>query len=190
MARSPLRDRRILIVDQDAKDRDDRTWCFWTDQPTLFDAIVSCSWSQFQVQGKHLAKTLDLQAYRYKMIRGIDFYRFATASLVEHPHIDFLQGRVERIEDGVQEASIVVEGQKYAGTWVFDSLFDWSAFRPDPARYHSLAQQFKGWAGTAGAVWRTRNGSPSRPERGPAALLDGTGANGGAEWSAGHTPRG
>jgi lycopene beta-cyclase len=145
LARSPLRDRRILMVDQDAKDRDDRTWCFWTDRPTLFDAIVSCSWGQVQVLGKHFAQTLDLQAYCYKMIRGIDFYRFARASLVEHPHIDFLQGRVERIEDGGKVASVVVDGQTYAGTWVFDSLFDWSAFRPDPARYHSLAQQFKGW---------------------------------------------
>jgi lycopene beta-cyclase len=26
---SPLRDRSILIVDKDAKQQNDRTWCFW-----------------------------------------------------------------------------------------------------------------------------------------------------------------
>jgi lycopene beta-cyclase len=145
LTRSPLRDRRVLIVEQDSKDRDDHTWCFWTDRPTLFDDIVCRSWSQLQVLGEHFAKTLDLQAYRYKMIRGIDFYRFARACLEEHPHLDFLQGRVERIEDGGKVASLCVDGRRYTGTWVFDSLFDWSAFQPDPARYHSLTEQFKGW---------------------------------------------
>jgi lycopene beta-cyclase len=145
LARSPLCDRRVLIVEQNAKELDDHTWCFWTDRPTLFDDMVSRSWSQLQVLGQHEVSTLDLQAYRYKMIRGIDFYRFARASLGEHPQADFLQGRVERIEDGVEEVSVVVDGRKYTGTWVFDSLFDWSAFRPDPARYCFLAQQFKGW---------------------------------------------
>jgi lycopene beta-cyclase len=37
LVQSPLRDRRVLIVEQDAKDQNDRTWCFWTDGPTLFD---------------------------------------------------------------------------------------------------------------------------------------------------------
>ncbi len=142
---SPLRGYRVLVVEQDAKDRDDRTWCFWANHPTLFEEIVSSSWDRLQVVGKHESLTLALREYRYNMIRGIDFYRFARASLKKHPQVDFLRGRVERIEDGVHEAGVLVDGQKYTGTWVFDSLFDWSAFRPDPARYHTLVQQFKGW---------------------------------------------
>lgn len=59
--------------------------------------------------------------------------------------MEFLQGKVERIEDGDQQASMLVDGKKYAGTWVFDSLFDWSAFKPDQTYYHVLKQQFKGW---------------------------------------------
>jgi lycopene beta-cyclase len=145
LAQSPMRDRRVLIVEQDAKDQNDRTWCFWTDQPTLFDDIVYRSWSQLQVLGEHYAKTLDLHAYRYNMIRGIDFYRFARQALAVHPHIEFLQGRVERIENGDQEASVLVDGRSYTGTWVFDSLFNRSAFQPDQDRYHYLKQQFKGW---------------------------------------------
>jgi lycopene beta-cyclase len=145
LVQSPLRDRRILIVEQDTKDRDDRTWCFWADQPTLFDGIVDCSWDKLQVLGEHFAKTLDLQAYRYKMIRGIDFYRFAREALAKPPHVDFLRGKVEYIEDGGKVASLCVDGRRYTGNWVFDSLFDWSAFQPDRDRYHSLWQQFKGW---------------------------------------------
>jgi lycopene beta-cyclase len=48
LMRSPLRDRSILIVDKDAKDHNDRTFCFWTDRPSLFDDLVYRSWSQLR----------------------------------------------------------------------------------------------------------------------------------------------
>ncbi len=142
---SPLRNRKVLIVEQDAKDQNDRTWCFWADQPTLFDDLVFRSWNQLQVVGECFAKTLDLHLYRYKMLRGIDFYHFAHQIIAASPHMDLLQGRVEHIEDGDQAASVLVDGQRYTGTWVFDSSFNWTAFQPEPNRYHCLIQQFKGW---------------------------------------------
>jgi lycopene beta-cyclase len=145
LVHSPLRDRSILIVEKDAKDQNDHTWSFWTDQPTLFDDIVSRSWSKLQVLGEQFGKTFDLHTYRYKMIRGIDFYCFARQALSVCPHVEFLQGKVEMIEDGDQEASVLVDGQKYTGTWVFDSRFNRATFKPDEAHYHYLKQQFKGW---------------------------------------------
>ena len=145
LARSPLRDRRVLIVEKDAKDHNDRTWCFWANQPTFFDDIVYRSWNQLQVLGDHFEKTLDLQGYRYNMIRGIDFYRFARHVASECPHMEFLRGNVERIEDGAELANVLVNGQHYAGTWVFDSRFNWSDFKPDLTHYHDIKQQFKGW---------------------------------------------
>ena len=167
LVQSPLRDHSMLIVEQGAKNQNDRTWCFWTDQSTLFDDIVYHSWDTLQVFGKCFAKTMEMPAYRYKMIRGIDFYNFVRQALSAYPHVDFLQGKVERIEDGDQQASVLVDGQRYAGTWVFDSLFNWNAFQPDQVhypemrprstlrgtlhvsraegKYHYLKQQFKGW---------------------------------------------
>ena len=145
LARSPLRDRSILIVEKDAKDKNDRTWCFWANQPWFFDDIVYRSWNQLQVLGEHFEKTLDLHEYRYNMIRGIDFYRFSRRIVSECPHVEFLRGTVELIEDGDQRATVLVNGIQYAGTWVFDSLFDWSAFKSDPTQYHAIRQQFKGW---------------------------------------------
>jgi lycopene beta-cyclase len=145
LMQSPLRDRRMLIVEQDAKDQNDRTWCFWTDQPTLFDRIISCSWDQLRVVGERFARTVDLHPYHYQLIRGIDFYRFARQTLSQAPQIEFLRGHVDGIEDGDQHASVLVNGQRYAGDWVFDSLFNWRTFHPDQRHSHCLKQQFKGW---------------------------------------------
>lgn len=157
LSHSLLRDRSILIVDKDAKDHNDRTWCFWANQPTLFDDIVYHSWSQLQVLGEHFEKTLDLQEYRYNMIRGIDFYRFARHRASESPNVEFLCGNVEQIKDGDQQANVVVDGQEFVGTWVFDSRFNWSTFKPDLTHYHTIKQQFKGWEIEVG-------GQPFNPE--------------------------
>lgn len=145
LAQSPLRDRSILIVEKDAKNNNDRTWCYWANQPTFFDDIVYRSWNQLQVLGEHFKKTLDLHEYRYNMIRGIDFYSYARQIVSACQHMEYLRGKVELIEDGDQQASVLVDGKHYTGTWVFDSLFNWPAFKPDPTHYHAINQQFKGW---------------------------------------------
>jgi lycopene beta-cyclase len=59
--------------------------------------------------------------------------------------MEFLLGNVEFIKDGDQQASVQIDGEQFAGTWVFDSRFDWPAFKPDPIHYHAIKQQFKGW---------------------------------------------
>ena len=58
---SPLRDRSILIVDRAPKERNDRTFCFWTDQPAPFEQIVYRSWDQLRVVTADSAQTIALR---------------------------------------------------------------------------------------------------------------------------------
>ncbi len=145
LAHSSLRDASVLIVDRDAKTRNDRTWCFWTRQPTLFDGIVQREWRRFQFVGEQFDQEIDLGDYRYKLIRGIDLYRQARADLSTCPRVEFLQGEIEHIADNAEGADVLVGGCQYSGTWVFDSRFNPRAFNPDPTRYYGLRQYFKGW---------------------------------------------
>lgn len=151
---SPLRDCSILILDRDAKDRNDRTLCFWTEQPTLFDSVVYRSWDRLQFVGEDFQRLIDLGSYRYRMIRGLDFYRFVRKALADCANVDFVQGKIDRIEDGDEYATVAVGAERYAGTWVFDSLFSLTHFAPDSARCHYLQQHFRGWEiETADAVF-------------------------------------
>ncbi|MHB8993537.1 MAG: lycopene cyclase family protein [Chloroflexota bacterium] len=145
LAHSPLGNRSILIVDRDTKERNDRTWCFWTDRPTPFDGIVHRSWDRLRFAADGFQRTIPLEPYRYQMIRGIDFYRFVRQDLSGRPKVEFLRGTVQRIEDGPDGARVRVDGVEYRGRWVFDSLFDLSQLEPRPSRYHRLLQQFTGW---------------------------------------------
>ena len=142
---SPLRDRSILIIDRDAKDRNDRTWCFWADQPTPFDDIAYRAWDRLRFVGEDFERVFHLGAYRYRMVRGIDFYRFVLGELAARPNVTFVQSAVDRVEDGADEARVTVGDRVYAGRWVFDSLLRPSELRTDPSRYHFLRQHFKGW---------------------------------------------
>lgn len=145
LAHSPLQERTILIIDKDRKQRNDRTWCFWTDRPTLFDGILYRTWDKVEFVGETFRRQYDLAPYHYQMVRGIDFYRATQSDLQARPNVEFLQGRVEHIQDGAGQAQVTVNGQTFCAGWVFDSRFAPGEFRPDPARYHNLKQHFKGW---------------------------------------------
>ncbi len=84
---SPLRDRSILIIDKDAKQQNDRTWCFWEEQPTLFDEIAYRVWHRLRFVGDDFTREYDLAPYRYQMIRGIDFYDFTRDKLSQCANI-------------------------------------------------------------------------------------------------------
>ncbi len=118
---SPLRDRSILIIDKDTKQQNDRTWCFWEEQPTLFDDIAYRVWHRLRFVSDDLARDFDLAPYRYQMIRGIDFYNFTLEKLVPCANVTFVRGNVDRVDDGPEWATVVVDGQPFSGSWVFDS---------------------------------------------------------------------
>ncbi len=145
LSRSPLRDRSMLIIDREPKDRNDVTLSFWATEPTIFDIIVDRTWDRLHVISENFEKTLELRNYRYKTIRGIDYYRFVRQELSDLPNVEFMLGKVERIDDGADRASVAVDGQTYTGGWVFDSVFDITEFQPDTSRCRYLQQHFKGW---------------------------------------------
>lgn len=142
---SSLRDSRILIIDLDTKQSNDRTWCFWTDDEPPYAEIVAKRWQALYFFGEGFDSRLDLSPYAYHMIRGIDFYRHTRQLLEQMPNVDFLTAKVDGVVDGEDYAEVRVGDDVYRGRWVFDSLFLPGEFRPDFANYHYIWQHFKGW---------------------------------------------
>ena len=141
LVNTPLRDRSILIVDPDTKDRNDRTWSYWTRQPGLFDGAVTQAWDSLRFVGNGVETIVPLGDYRYKTIRGDDFYRFARKLLAASPKVEFLHGRVQWIDDGPEMATVVVDGTTLTCDWVFDSL----PAQAKDSRFTHLKLYFRGW---------------------------------------------
>lgn len=145
LATGPLRGSTILVIDRDAKQTNDRTWCYWSARPGLFDSIAYRTWDQIQFTSPGLAVRLPLAPYRYQMVRGIDFYRHTRSVLAACPGVTLLQGSVDRVVDGENHATVSAGGQTFTGGYVFNSLFQKVDQPSETGRFHSIWQHFKGW---------------------------------------------
>ena len=75
--------KKILLLDKDAKNTNDRTWCFWEEGNGQFEAIIHKRWSSIHFQGEDVLKRTDINPYSYKMIRSIDFYKYYLGRIKE-----------------------------------------------------------------------------------------------------------
>jgi lycopene beta-cyclase len=141
---SPLRDRSILIVDRAAKDRNDRTWSYWSDRPTLFDGLACRTWDRLHLAGLNGELRVNLRRYRYRTIRGSDFYQHARRELSRRPNVTWRCGQVQAIEGDREAARVIVDREAVTGQWAFDGI-PRPVNAPVDRRYHYLKLHFKGW---------------------------------------------
>lgn len=137
-------DKKILLIDKDVKNNNDRTWCFWEQEDGFFNEIVYKKWNTISFLSDGYSAAMDISPYQYKMIRGIDFYNYCFDEISKHDSIEILRGN---IGDWVYENEVLnieVDNKKY----LFDNtiLFN-SIYRPKPSNKETikLLQHFKGW---------------------------------------------
>ena len=142
LTQSSLCDRSILILDREQKNRNDRTWSFWEPQEGPYESILFRTWNRVEFHGTTLSGLLDMGDYRYKMLRGIDFYAFIYKHLAQFPNVEIRQATVNRIKDTVQGGFVIADDEPLMADYVFDSTFALNLAEPEN---HNLLQHFKGW---------------------------------------------
>lgn len=152
LIQSPLRDRSILILDREQKNRNDRTWCFWERSPKNngsdkavkrpYDSILFRTWKTISFHGTTYSGSLDMGDYQYNMLRGIDFYTSVSAELAKWHTIEQKQVSIQQIKDTPQGGLVITDQGTYLADYVFDST---KALTLDQPNTHNLLQHFKGW---------------------------------------------
>jgi len=137
-----LQDKSILVVDQDQKKSNDRTWCFWEKKPGMFESIVHAKWNTLEFVSTHFKKELALESYTYKMIQGIDFYNFVINFAKKFKNVTFLQETITHIDATSEGAILKTAENTYTASYIFNST---SLFNPKITEQNSLLQHFKGW---------------------------------------------
>lgn len=135
---------RILIIEKEIKNKNDRTWCFWEEDQGIYDKILNRQWSQILFKGKRLNRKMDIHPYSYKLIRSGDFYKEQILSLQKAPNIEFLQASVLKIDEKIENVSIKTSVKSVTGDRVFNSLFDYKSILTQKD-YPVLQQHFVGW---------------------------------------------
>jgi lycopene beta-cyclase len=136
-----LSNARILLIDQDLKQANDRTWCFWSEGATDLDHLVHKEWSSLFFMDEQCKSGGDLGNLTYKMIRGLDFYENARTKLRACPNVVFRQEKVVQYQQGADNATVFTDQNSYTARYIFNSCI---LPKPDPDA-HFLLQHFAGW---------------------------------------------
>lgn len=136
-------DKTILLLDEDAKKTNDRTWCFW-DENDVFPEIISKKWNAALFADAELERHMELFPYQYKMLRGLDFYDLVLGMISKQENIHFLNQKVIDFQELGQHCVVKTETQSFTCNRVFNSIFTPELVK-NQSKYPLLQQHFMGW---------------------------------------------
>jgi len=134
----------ILLLDEDAKKTNDRTWCFWAKEETLWKSVISKKWDSALFANENFKRDLTLKPYQYNQIRGLDFYNFIFDELSKHQNITFLNEKVTDINELETHVFVGTDNNRYTCDYLFNSIYT-KAFAESQTNYPVLQQHFTGW---------------------------------------------
>ncbi|MHC0444506.1 lycopene cyclase family protein [Flavobacterium sp. 3-218] len=137
-------DKSILLLDKDAKKTNDRTWCFWEKEESIWNPIISKKWDSALFANADFNRDLALKPYQYNQIRGLDFYNFVFDEISKHQNITFLNEKVTDINELETHVFVGTEENRYTSVYLFNSIYT-KAFAERQNKYPVLQQHFVGW---------------------------------------------
>lgn len=137
-----LNSKKILVIDKEEKSTNDRTWCFWEKSSGLFESIVTHQWNTLGFFGSDFSNQSDLKDYSYKMINGVDFYKFVLNFAKEFKNVSFSYENIQEIVTEGDRALLTTDQGTYTAEYVFNST---RLFYPEMSTENTLLQHFQGW---------------------------------------------
>jgi lycopene beta-cyclase len=146
MKHSFFSNKKILLIDKTEKNNSDRTWCFWEQQPGVFEDIVYHRWQQIDFHSNYFSARFDLEPYQYKMIRSIDLYATVLKESENHSNIDIIYEDVQSVLNNEDVAVVKTVNHEFYASYIFNSIIfeDWKKEAAQKKNY-VLLQHFKGW---------------------------------------------
>lgn len=138
-----LKDSSILIIDQEIKNSNDRTWCFW-DSSSLFDKQAEKIWLKAWFKDNTHTQQMLLHPYRYKKLTSSTFYQFIYNLAKQHPNVHFAHQKVIDVTELGTYCTVKTNTQLYTCNRVFNSIYnpDWVASQ---TKFPLVQQHFIGW---------------------------------------------
>ena len=135
--------KKILLIEKENKNLNDRTWSFWEGKNGKFDDLVSKSWSYAKFKSFNTNLEFNLEPFIYKTIRSSDFYKklFSKIKLSEQIKIENLE--VKKIINDKNEVVVHTNTKKFVGKYVFSSILKKDILKNSSFPY--LKQHFEGW---------------------------------------------
>lgn len=138
-----FKDKSILLIDENSKKTNDRTWCFW-DENDLFNDLTFMNWHKAWFKNETFERSLNLQPYQYKMIRGLDFYNRVFELISKEENITFLNQKVLDFQELGHHCVVKTATESFTCNQIFNSIFNRNIVN-NQTKFPFLNQHFIGW---------------------------------------------
>ena len=136
-------DKKILLIDSDAKNKNDRTWCFW-DTENLFDEISTKNWQRAWFNNENFSNQLNLFPYSYKMIKSSDFYKLMFDTILQHKNIEIFQDEVLDFSEFGHHCVVQTKTKSFTCNQILNSIYN-PEFVKSQTKFPLVQQHFIGW---------------------------------------------
>ncbi|MFV5683824.1 lycopene cyclase family protein [Flavobacterium sp. GB2R13] len=139
-----FKDKSILLIDENTKKANDRTWCFWDKNDTLWEDSISKKWNLALFVNEDFRRDLDLKPYHYNMVKGLGFYNQVFDLISKQENITFVNQKVLEIEESENIILIQTDAESFSCSKVFNSIYNKRKVE-NQTKYPVLQQHFIGW---------------------------------------------
>ncbi len=136
--------KQIVLIDQEIKNQNDRTWSFWEIGDGIWDKIISKKWNTIYFGSEDFSAHIKILPYQYKTIRSKDFYSFVLKAITAKPNITILNEQLISLTDEGSVVKVETNQQVHLADKVFNSVVLFSEYKHQKY-YPVLNQHFVGW---------------------------------------------
>jgi lycopene beta-cyclase len=137
-------EKSILLIDEDAKKTNDRTWCFWEKGDTIWENTISKKWDSALFANENFKRNLELKPYQYNQIRGLDFNNSVFELIGKQENITFLNDKVTDINELETHVFVATSTNTFTCNQLLNSIYN-KALVESQQKYPVLQQHFIGW---------------------------------------------
>lgn len=135
--------KQVLIIEPEEKNKNDRTWSYWSKTEAFYHAWASKSWSKIGFKSNEILQPKTITPYKYYTIKGEDYYARTLAQINQSKNIHWYKDKVVDLQlDGNRCVVTLNSNKKLEGDFCFDSrILDSN----DYSSSNFVWQHFKGW---------------------------------------------
>ncbi len=134
-------DKKILLIDREQKNTNDRTWCFWEKGNGYFQSCVSKEWSELIFKHGETNIQSNINPYKYKLVRSANLYAYCQNKIAKNKNIIKVVGEITQID--TKQGSVSIGDTSYFAEKIFSSILLQEPLMQ--ANNIFLLQHFKGY---------------------------------------------
>lgn len=133
---------RILVIDSETKNTNDRTWCFW-DTIETYDSIASKNWKHIWFKTEQ-QQQLPIAPYQYKMIRSKAFYEQLLKEIESQNTIEFFKDSIINFYEEKEKCIVETATATFSSAKIINSVYEPKQVISQ-TKYPLVQQHFVGW---------------------------------------------